>query len=153
MKQLITLLFLSVVWTGTGCRSIPRLPPADLSSPDWRVRQGQAVWKPARSRPELAGEILFATNSAGDFFVSFSKPPFSLATAQIRGGQWQMEFGDDKHSWRGRVEPPARFVWFQLPRAFANAGAHGGWQFTRNGSSWRFENSRTGETLEGGFLP
>ena len=67
-----------------GCAT-PPLPPADFSAPGWRVQQGQAVWKPSSSRPELAGDLLLATNVNGNFFVQFSKMPFPLATAQVSG--------------------------------------------------------------------
>src|SRR5688572_9619670 len=83
-------ILLLLLWA--ACRSLPPLPPADLSAPGWHVQQGQAIWKPTKSRQELAGELLFATNSAGDFFVQFSKSPFTLATAQMMSGQWQIEF-------------------------------------------------------------
>ena len=137
-----------------GCRTAPPLPPADLSASGWHLQQGQAIWKPTRSRPELAGELLCATNASGDFFVQFSKPPFSLATAQVMNGQWQIEFGNGEHRWSGRGEPPSRFVWFQLPHALADEPLKSNWRFTRTlADSWRLENPRTGESLEGGFFP
>lgn len=136
-----------------GCRTMPPLPPVTLSA-DWKLQQGQAIWKPTRSRPELAGELLLATKTNGDFFVQFSKTPFSLATAQVVNGQWQIEFGDGERRWNGRGRPPPRFVWFQLPRALAGAGVSDNWKFERvTTNTWRLENHRTGETLEGGFFP
>jgi hypothetical protein len=146
-------LFLMAV-LAAGCRTAPPLPPADFSAPGWRVQQGQAVWKSSSSRPELAGDLLLATNANGNFFVQFSKVPFPLATAQISGGQWRIEFGADEFAWQGRGAPPDRFAWFQLPRALLGAPAGGHWIFTHPApSSWRLENPRTGETLEGGFFP
>lgn len=137
-----------------GCRTGPPLPPADLSAPGWRLQQGQAVWKPTRSRPELAGELLFATKTNGEFFVQFSKTPFTLATAQVVNGQWQIEFGNNQRRWAGSGEPPARFAWFQLPHALVGEPLKRNWRFTRATSdSWRLENPRTGESLEGGFFP
>lgn len=137
-----------------GCRTPLPLPPADLAAPGWRVQQGQAVWKPTRSRPDLAGELLLATRANGDFFVQFAKTPFSLATAQVLDGQWQIEFGNGERRWGGRGEPPARFVWFQLPRALASESLDQHWRFTQSApDSWRLENPRTGESLEGGFFP
>jgi len=122
--------------------------------PGWTLQQGQAVWKPTAKRPELAGELLMATNANGDYFVQFTKNPLPVATAERLKGRWQIIFGADKFSWRGCGEPPKRFVWFQLPRAMAGAPVTGHWQFrTMTTNSWRFENSHTGETLEGGFFP
>ena len=138
----------------TSCRTAPPLPPADFSAPGWRVQQGQAVWKLSSNRPELAGDLLLATNVNGKFFVQLSKIPFPLATAQISGNQWQIEFGADKFSWRGNGTPPSRFVWFQLPRALLGENLNGNWQFKNaTTNSWRLENPRTGETLEGEFFP
>jgi hypothetical protein len=139
---------------GVGCRTATPLPPADFSAPGWRVQQGQAVWKPSFNRPELAGDLLLATNANGNCFIQFSKMPFPLATAQISGGQWQIEFGADKYSWQGRGTPPDRFVWFQLPRELLDANTAGNWKFAHPAFlSWRLENPRTGETLEGEFFP
>ena len=147
------LLFLLAV-LAAGCHTAPPLPPADFSAPGWRVQQGQAVWKPTRVRPELAGELLFATNANGNSFVQFSKPPFNLATAQMMNGQWQIEFGNGARRWNGRNEPPSRFAWFQIPRAVAGEVLKANWRFTRMGTdSWRLENPSTGESLEGGFFP
>jgi hypothetical protein len=136
----------------TGCQMVP-LPPANLSTPGWRVQQGQAVWKPTANRPEIAGDLILATNANGNCFIQFSKSPFTLATAQIADGRWQIQFGVDQFSWRGIGAPPNRFVWFQLPRAFLDVPVADNWHFESSSNNWRFENSHTGETLEGGFFP
>ena len=137
-----------------SCRSLPPLPPADLSAPGWQVRQGQAVWQPPGHRPELTGELLLATNANGSFFVQFTKNPFPQVTAEVFGDQWQIEFGAEEHSWRGRGEPPERFAWFQLPRALLAGKVPGNWRFENvTTNSWRLNNPRTGEQLEGGFFP
>lgn len=138
----------------TGCRTAPPLLPADFSAPGWRVQQGQAVWKPSSDRPELAGDLLLATNADGNFFIQFSKMPFPLVTAQISGDQWQIEFGADKDTWHGRAAPPERFAWFQLPRALLGANPGGNWKFSNvENNFWHLENLRTGEILEGEFSP
>ena len=137
-----------------GCRTAPLLLSADISESGWHAQQGQAIWKPTRTRPELAGELLFATHANGNFFVQFSKPPLSLATAQLMNGQWQIEFGNGQHRWSGRGDPPSRFVWFQLPHALAGEPLKGNWRSAPTAAdSWRLENARTGESLEGGFFP
>ena len=137
-----------------SCRTSSALPPVDFSSPGWQLRQGQAVWKPSRNRPDLAGELLLATNASGSFVIQFSKTPFTLAAAEVADGAWQIEFGGARYSWRGRGVPPARFAWFQLPRALAGVEPESPWKFTRRADdSWRLENTRTGEILEGLFFP
>jgi hypothetical protein len=136
-----------------SCRTGPPLPAADLSASGWHVQQGQAVWKPPGHRPELAGDLLFATNAAGDCFIQFSKTPFTMATAQITLGAWQIDFGSGRYVFRGRGVPPKRFIWFQLPRAFGPMDLGRPWKFTRRpDESWRLENSRTGEFLDGVFF-
>jgi hypothetical protein len=137
-----------------GCQTGPPLPPADFSAPGWSVRQGQAVWKPSSSRSELAGDLLFAANTNGNFFIQFSKVPFPLATVQMSDGQWQIDFGASEFSWHGQGTPPDRFAWFQLPRALGYKNLGENWKFTRvETNSWRLENPRTGESLEGEFFP
>ena len=138
----------------SACRGLPVLPPTDLSAPGWRVQQGQAVWKPTRHKPELAGELLLATNVNKNFLVQFTKTPFPLATAQVSGESWQMELGVGEYSRCGHGQPPARFGWFQLPRALTGEGLQCDWKFSQDeNNSWRLENPRTGEWIEGRFFP
>ncbi len=139
---------------GVSCRTLPPLPPANLSTPGWRLQQGQAVWQPPGHQPEMTGDLLLATNVNGSFFLQFTKDPFPLVTAESRAGRWQISFGADEHVWRGPGKPPARFVWFQLPSALLSGKTAGTWRFTSAETNrWRLENLRTGETLEGGFFP
>jgi hypothetical protein len=151
-------LWFSGLWllmvVGVSCRSVPSLPPADLSAPGWRLRQGQAVWKPAANKPELAGELLLATRTNGDFLIQFTKTPMSLAAAQFVGGRWQIEFGNHDYVRRGHGQPPARFVWFQLHHALAGAGLSSDWHIRHTATNaWKLENTRTGEMLEGYLSP
>jgi hypothetical protein len=149
-SRLIFIFSVLLLFFCAGCRTASPLPSADFSAPGWRVQQGQAVWKPAPDRPELAGDLLLATNVNGNCFLQFSKMPFLLATAQVSGNQWQIEFGGDKYSRHGRGTPPAHFAWFQLPRALRDENIGGNWRFIRvETNSWRLENPRTGEILEG----
>jgi hypothetical protein len=150
--RLFLTLTLPLLWA--GCRTAGLLPTADFSAPGWKIQQGEAVWKPSSSRPELGGDLLLATNANGDCFVQFSKIPFPLATAQVSGNQWRMEYGADKYSWRGHGAPPQRFSWLLLPRALLGANPGDNWRFARPDThSWRLENPRTGESLEGEFSP
>ena len=136
-----------------SCRTATALPPADFSSPGWRLRQGQAVWKPSRSRTELAGDLLLAVNADGNCVIQFTKTPFALASAQIVDDRWRIEFGAGNYSWGGRGAPPKRFIWFQLARVQDGSPADAPWKFTdRADHSWRLENGGTGEFLEGQFF-
>ena len=138
----------------TGCRTAPLLAPANLATGGWQVRQGQAIWKPAKGRPELAGEIMLATQNSGAFLVQFTKTPFSLAAAQVTAEFWQVEFGSGRRRFAGHGQPPSRLVWFVLPRALAGGDLKSPWRFTHPAAGiWRLENWFTGESLEGGFFP
>jgi hypothetical protein len=146
--------FFAALLLCVSCRTTVPLTPANFSEPGWSVRQGQAVWRPEKNRDELVGDLLLATNVNGNLFVQFSKTPFLLATAQTDGSAWQIAFGDTRYFWHGRGQPPARFVWFQLSPALAGEKLEHGWIFHRAaGANWRLENSASGETLEGEFLP
>ncbi|HXF10069.1 MAG TPA: hypothetical protein VN625_04735 [Desulfuromonadaceae bacterium] len=148
------LVITTVALLQAGCRTAEPLPAIDVSAPGWHILQGQAVWKPPQNRPELAGDLVLATNANGNFLVQFSKTPFPLATAEYVDHEWEIQFGADKHVWRGSGNPPDRFPWFQLPRALAGDDLNDGWKFERRfGNLWRLENSRTGETLAGEFFP
>ena len=101
--------------------------------------------------PKLV-RVLGATQPVNEV-IQFSKTPFTLASAQVANGRWQIEFGAGQHSWRGRGTPPARFVWFQLGRVLAGTPADAPWKFTgRVDRFWRLENPVTGEFLEGRFF-
>src|SRR6266513_1380446 len=73
---------------GIGCRSLPPLPPANLSEPGWIVREGQAVWRPKKGAPEIAGEIMVATQNNGRTFVQFTKTPFPFVIARTETNSW-----------------------------------------------------------------
>ena len=146
-------LVVALQW-GTACRTAAPLSPVDLSAPGWKVQQGQALWKPAKDKTELAGELLMATNSTGDFYIEFTKNPFPVVTAQIQGGHWRIEFGGGKYSFGGRGQPPSRFAWFELPPALAGGPLNQTWHFKPLADgAWRLENSHTGEWLEGSLAP
>jgi hypothetical protein len=143
---------LSLLFT-SGCRSLPPIPPADLTAPGWNVRHGQAVWRPNQRRPELAGELLVATHTNGDYLVEFTKTPFALASARQSGGTWRAEFGPGYRTWQGRGHGPRLIGWFELPRVLAGEKPSSAWRFTQANATWRLENWHTGERLEGTFPP
>ncbi len=148
------LLGLALLVLSPGCRTLPPAPPVDLTAPGWTLLRGQAEWHPPQHRPEIAGELILATNRSGDFLVQFSKIPFPIVTAQTTGNRWQIEFGAGEHAWAGAGPPPRRWLWFQLPPGLAQAPLAAPWQFeTLPDGRWRIFNPRTGEALEGGFFP
>jgi hypothetical protein len=140
-------LFFLVAISLTGCAIAPLQPPEITS--DWKVQQGQAVWTPPKAKNGIAGELLVATNSSGDFIVEFSKPPITIANAQRVGKNWQVEFPGEQKSYRGRGAGPSRVIWLHLPPALA--GSPGEWNFAVNANGWKLE--KDGEALEGFLAP
>jgi hypothetical protein len=131
-----------------SCATSPPLQAPDMSA-DWKILQGQAVWKP-KAGDGIAGELLVATNSTGDFVVEFAKPPITIAHAQRSGPRWSVQFPPQQKSFSGRGDGPARIIWLHLPPALA--GRDKQWQVTTNSNGWRMSNQR-GETLEGFLTP
>jgi len=144
-----TLLFLLV--TATGCRTLPPLPPVDLSKPGWTVQQGQAVWKSGKKMPEIAGEVMLASKPNGDLFVQFTKTPFPLVIAQKVTNSWQINFPTENKRYSGLGSPPKRLIWFWLHDAMAGTLSSKAWSWHQNEKGWRLENHATGEWLEGYF--
>jgi hypothetical protein len=135
-----------------GCSTMP-LPPADLSEPGWTVQQGQAVWRQKKESPEIAGELLLATNHNGRTFLQFTKTPFPFVIAQTTSESWQLEIPtqDKKYSHRGN--PPKRVIWFHLAPALNGIALEKPWLFEKKAENWRLENTKTGEMIEGFLNP
>src|SRR5262245_61755748 len=136
----------------TGCRSLPPLPPANLSEPGWTVKQGQAVWRSKKDAPEIAGEIMVATKKDGGIFVQFTKTPFPFIIARTQTNSWQLEVPTRNKRYPAPDHPPERTIWFHLPRALAGEQLKKPWSWKAKENQWRLENPSTGESLEGYFL-
>jgi len=136
-----------------SCRSLPPLPPADLSAPGWRVQHGQAVWKPNGHRPELAGELLIATHTNGNYVIEFTKSPFAIVSGYQNADSWRIDFGNGQRTWQGRGHGPRLLSWFELPHVLAGEQPGRAWHFTQTNTTWRLESWRNGEWLEGTFPP
>ncbi|HUS35118.1 MAG TPA: hypothetical protein VM680_07165 [Verrucomicrobiae bacterium] len=133
--------------TLAGCATTP-LPPPEMSA-DWKTLQGQAVWKP-KPGDGIAGELLLATNSVGDFVIEFAKPPITIAHAQRSGDRWSFQFPAQKKSYSGPGKGPSRVIWLRVAPALL--GHDKNWQATTTTNGWRIANNR-GESLEGYFAP
>ncbi len=134
-----------VAWV--GCATAP-LPPVEMSG-DWKTLSGQAVWRPQKEGG-IAGELLFATNSLGDFWVEFAKPPITIVTARRSADRWQVEFPAQGRVHAGNGPGPAGLIWLHLAPALGKRSNT--WHMSTNTSGWRIEN-RKGESLEGFFAP
>jgi hypothetical protein len=133
-----------------ACRT-PPLPALDLSEPGWHVRRGEAVWRANRDAPEIAGEMLLATNANGDALLQFTKTPFPLVVARTTAESWQMESPSRNKRRSGRGAPPSGVIWFQLPRALSGAALPDDWSWSLSRYQWRLDHRPTGEWLEGYF--
>lgn len=137
-----------------ACSTTPRLPPADLSEPGWKVRQAQAVWTPKKDGPEIAGEVMIASHEDKRAFVQFSKTPFPILVAQTTPGRWEMTFIPEQRTFGGGGRPWPRFPWLYLAPALRGEALPEQLIFDSVGvDGWRLENRSTGEVIEGTFLP
>ena len=143
---------LLLVLLGMGCRSLPPLPPANLSEPGWTVKEGQAVWRSKRNAPEIAGEIMVATRKDGRAFVQFTKTPFPFVIARTQTNCWQLEVPTRNKRYAAPGHPPERIIWFQIPAALAGEPLPKRWSWEAKENQWRLENRSTGASLEGYFL-
>jgi hypothetical protein len=135
-----------------ACKTVPPLPKINFLEPGWTVRQGQAIWRSHHAAPEIAGELLVATNFDGRTFVQFTKTPLPFAIAQAAPGSWQIESPVENKRYTGRGSPPPTIIWLQLPRCLSGVSPAKPWSWqTLDNGGWRLESRATGETLEGEF--
>lgn len=140
----------------TGCRAGRSHRSALVADSNWRLRQGQAVWRPDRKAPEITGDLLFAAGAAGSgFLLEFSKPALPMVRVIRRPEGWEIH-ATGRGNYRGRRAPP-RLAWFQLGRLFLGERLDGDWKGAcddaSTGGHWWLENTRTGERLEGFLNP
>jgi hypothetical protein len=137
-----------------GCAS-PRDAASRSPEPlSGEARIGQAVWRPRRQLPELAGELVVVNPPGPDFLVRFSKDPLCLAQAESRDGRWRVEFAAGTRHRQGRGRLPRWTVWLVLADAMEARPLRRPWvgEVTSSGEI-RLSNARTGETLEGFLGP
>jgi hypothetical protein len=137
-----------------ACQTIGTISPVDLTEPGWSVRQGQAVWHMPGKRPELAGEMTLALNADGRCFVEFAKVPFPLVQAKCSDSHWEIAFPPQKLFFAGGGSPPKRLAWLQVCRGLGGKEVRAPWRFERRvDGSWRLDNPRNPESVEGYLQP
>jgi hypothetical protein len=142
-----------LLFVAAGCLS-SRPIISNASGPGWRVQQGQALWRPNRHRPELAGELVLASHPGGSCSLEFSKAPFPVVRAQTTRTNWFIQFPSQGIGLRGGGAPPARFAWLHLHSALCGQPLPRALRFERKtDGGWRLVNTRSGETLEGFLTP
>jgi hypothetical protein len=146
--------FLVVAICLAGCRTVRTLPPVDLFDGSWSLHEGQAVWSARRAAPEIAGDLIVATNTEARAFVQFTKTPLPFLVAQSTTNSWQLHSVPDNRTYSGHGRPPVRAIWLWLPRCLAGDTPPKplAWE-RRDNDSWRLQNNATGEFLEGYLSP
>ena len=144
----LRLLLIPLALAFAGCATMPKLPPIDTSAPGWKVRQGQALWRNKADAPEIAGEIILASNANGGAFVQFLKNPLPLVTAQVTPKQWQIEFIPEKRNFSGPGKPPKQLLWLHLLRGLQSITPPPPLELAKTADGGtRIENKRTGERI------
>jgi hypothetical protein len=147
-------LLLAMLFCSAGCYShhAYQWTSLNLSEPGWKVWNGQAVWKPRKSIPELTGDVTLALNTNGAAFIQFTKTlPF--ATAHEDGRRWQIEFPGIGHLYSGHYPLPRVFAWFQLPALVEGRPIPKFWHEQGGPDDFHLRNSYSGETLAGYLSP
>ncbi len=139
------------IWSGCNTGNVQRLQPAGAG---WQIQQGQAVWRPSRKRPELGGDLLFATQGSAVSVFNFSKTPLPITAGQTTSTNWLIEFPARRYTFSGKGRAPTRFAWLYLGNALAGQSLPENFRFTRNpDGGWRLENLKSGEFIEGFLTP
>jgi hypothetical protein len=152
-QLLFSVVLLAVALFVSGCQS-PVQSLFTANGPDWRVQQGQALWRPQRGLPEFGGDLVLASDHAGRHLIQFDKTPMAILSAQTTSNRWLIKFPQRNLSFSGYGAGPKRFTWLYLPRALEGQPLPRDLRFKRKpDGGWRLENARTGESLEGFLSP
>jgi len=106
------------------------------------------LWRSKKDTPEIAGEVILATNTTGRAFIQFLKNPLPLVTAQITPEAWQIEFIPEKRHFGGRGTPPRQLLWLHLLRALQQAPLPQSIQFSKTPEGGiRVDDQTNGESI------
>ena len=121
----------------------------DAASPEWRLREGQAVWHPPAPAPAIAGDVVVGTHAEGHLFIDFSKGSLPIVVVRVSPGAWQLAVPAEGRSFAGRGSLPARSAWLVLARHLAGKPTARGWNLSVDPQGvLRLKHPRTGEQLE-----
>jgi hypothetical protein len=81
------------------------------TGPNWRVQQGQALWRPKSGLPEFGGDLVVARDDHGDCLIQFDKTPMAILSAQITTNRWLIKFPQRNYSFSGHGAGSTRFSW------------------------------------------
>ena len=146
-------LFVVVALLLCSCRTTSKLSPVNLSEPGWTQRQGQAVWRRERDKPEFAGELLLATR--GDrVMLQLTKNPLPFVNVQSSGINWELKYIQQRRLHRGQGVPDADLIWVHLARALNGSRPPAPLVFQLSAQhGFKLENPKTGETVSGFLSP
>ena len=154
ITQITQVIFFVFIICLSGCQIFPALPPANLSDHGWTVQQGQAVWRFKFDAPEIAGDILVATNLDGRSFVQFTKTPIPFMDGQTTSKSWQIHSMQNNKNYSGSGKPPVRAIILWVPECLNGVIPPKTLSWKRLADNgWRLENLKTGEFLEGYLSP
>jgi len=136
----------------TGCYSNHSYSwePFSPNGPGWSSYEGQAIWKPTPSVPELTGDVFLSVNTNGSAFVQFAKT-VPILTAQIQSNIWEVQISSPGRTYSGELPLPNRFGWLQLPGVALSQAPPSPWTLTGDISTFEIHNPETGEDLRGYF--
>jgi hypothetical protein len=153
LRRFFPPLFLAGLMFLCGCQT-SKQSLFTAAGPGWRVQQGQVLWRPQQGQPEFGGDLVFASDDAGRCLIQFDKTPMAILSAQVTSNRWLIKFPQWNMSFSGRGAAPTRFSWLYLPAALVGKTLPEPLHFeNKAGGTWRLENSRTGESLEGFLSP
>ena len=153
-RPVLWLALLTIAMFSSGCRTTTGASLFTAAGPGWRVQEGQALWRPRRGYPELAGDLVAVSDQNGRCLLQFSKTPLTLVSAQVTSTNWLIQFPPQEMSFAGRGKPSTRFLLLFLPAALAGEPLPDRLRFeTKPDKSWRLENVGSGESLEGFLSP
>ncbi len=131
-----------------SCATHP-MPAWDVGTPDWRVCEAAAVWRPDSKTPELSGELSLATRADGSRMVQFSKQGVPVVIARAGSTGWEIGSPFRENSRGGRGRPPSGVLWFLLDDLPPSRPVPADWSLTLEGDGrWILENRKRGERLE-----
>lgn len=125
-----------------------------MAGPGWHIQQGQALWRPERGLPELAGDLLLVWNPDGRCLLRFDKTPLPMVFVQLTPTRWLIRFPQRNMGFSGYGPGPPRFAWLYLPAALAGKAIPAPLHFERKSDGhWQLVNPSTGEVIDGFLSP
>jgi hypothetical protein len=141
-------LLLALLAFGLGCATPAPFGQVDLSLPGWKTRNGQALWRPGRDKPEIVGDLVVARHEDGRAYLQFSKA-LPIVSARVSAQGWEAEFPPQNKRYAARGKPPRRIVWLQLLNALRGEPVSPNWSVNSTGPDQLIlEDSNTGERLD-----